>query len=212
MIYVSQNIKLFGYDPAILTASPNLYQSLVHPDDRAAVQDSIGHALDNASQRGVIEFRLLTSHGDYRWVENRYTPIRDDSGRLVEIEGLLFDIAERKAAEEKISLLARTDPLTGLANRATFIERFKTQGGAAWATRFAVLYLDLDRFATSMTHWDIRGRPSFITGERLTSSNRDRRGGAARRRRVRSAAGRPEQYDRCRDFGGQNPCHAGRAD
>ena len=70
-----------------------------------------------------IEFRLRAGDGALRWVENRYVPVRDKEGRLIEVEGIVIDITERKAAEEKITLLARTDGLTGLANRSTFTER-----------------------------------------------------------------------------------------
>ena len=49
---------------------------------------------------------------------------------------------------KRIALLARTDGLTGLANRATFIERLHHAFAAArrGASRFAVLYIDLDHF------------------------------------------------------------------
>ena len=49
---------------------------------------------------------------------------------------------------KRIALLARTDGLTGLANRATFIERLYQAFAAArrGASRFAVLYIDLDHF------------------------------------------------------------------
>ena len=148
MIYISQNIRLFGYEPAALTESPTLYQSLIHVDDIAAVRENQVHAMEPGSKPGSNEFRLLTSRGDYRWVENRYTPIRDSNGRLVEIEGLLIDITERKAAEDKIALLARTDPLTGLANRNTFIDRLRQLFAAArrGGPGFALHYIDLDRF------------------------------------------------------------------
>jgi transcriptional regulator with GAF, ATPase, and Fis domain len=33
MLYVSQNITLFGHEPADLMASPHLYKTLIHPDD-----------------------------------------------------------------------------------------------------------------------------------------------------------------------------------
>ena len=177
MIYVSQNIKLFGHDPAALIASPQLYKNLIHPDDRAAVGESMAHILEKDSRRGVIEFRLMTSHGGYRWVESRHTPIRDAAERLIEVEGLLIDITDRKAAEEKISLLARTDPLTGLPNRTTFIERLQqlfaaTQRGA---TGFCVLYLDIDRFKEindTLGH-PVGDRLLITVGERLTSSIRE---------------------------------------
>jgi diguanylate cyclase (GGDEF)-like protein/PAS domain S-box-containing protein len=148
MIYISQNVKLFGYEPAMLVESPHLYQELIHPDDIEAVREKQAQLLESDSPRGAFEFRMLTSLGDYRWLENRYSQIRDAAGRLTEIEGLLIDITERKIAEEKISQLARTDPLTGLANRNTFIERLQQSfvGARHGAPSFALLYIDLDRF------------------------------------------------------------------
>lgn len=125
MLYVSRNITLFGHEPADLMASPHLYQTLIHPDDFTTFTESLAHVFDEGTQRGVSEFRLQTSRGDYRWVENQFTPIRDAAGRLIELEGLLIDVTERKAAEAKILHLARTDQLTGLANRATFLERLR---------------------------------------------------------------------------------------
>ena len=74
--------------------------------------------------------------------------MRDKFGRLTEIEGIIIDVTERKIAEEKTALLARTDTLTGLANRVTFIERLHQMfaGAKRGAGSFAVLYLDLDHF------------------------------------------------------------------
>jgi len=49
---------------------------------------------------------LRAGDGALRWVENRYVPVRDKEGRLIEVEGIVIDITERKVAEEKITLLA----------------------------------------------------------------------------------------------------------
>lgn len=58
------------------------------------------------------------------------------------------DITEAKRTAEKIAALARTDALTGLANRAAFLERLNLEFARAkrGGHRFAVHYLDLDRF------------------------------------------------------------------
>ncbi len=57
------------------------------------------------------------------------------------------DITERRAAEAKIAFLARHDVLTGLANRALFLERLQLAVALAERGRgFALLCLDLDRF------------------------------------------------------------------
>ena len=148
MIYVSRNIDRTGYAQEQLLANPSLYRSLVHPDDRARLNAAMEHLHQGNAPASSMELRLLTSDGTVRWFENCYTPVRDESNRLLEIEGILIDISERKAAEARIAKLARTDVLTGLANRMTFGDHLRQAFATAQrgSRAFAVLYLDLDRF------------------------------------------------------------------
>jgi diguanylate cyclase (GGDEF)-like protein/PAS domain S-box-containing protein len=148
LIYISHNITKLGHDPKTLLASPSWAQSLIHPDDQAKVGEAMARVLEKDAQGASIEFRLCAGDGALHWVENRYLPVRDKDGRLIEVEGIIVDITERKAAEEKITLLARTDSLTGLANRSTFTERLWQAFASAQrgALGFAILYLDLDKF------------------------------------------------------------------
>jgi diguanylate cyclase (GGDEF)-like protein/PAS domain S-box-containing protein len=148
LIYISHNITKLGHDPKILLASPKWAETLIYPEDQAKVGEAMARVLVKDAQGASIEFRLCTGDGALRWVENRYVPVRDQEGRLIEVEGIIIDITERKAADEKITLLARTDGLTGLANRATFTERLAQSFAAAQrgARPFAILYLDLDKF------------------------------------------------------------------
>jgi diguanylate cyclase (GGDEF)-like protein/PAS domain S-box-containing protein len=148
LMYISHNITKFGHIAAKLVASPNWAKELIHVGDQEKVDAAMARVLDRHAAGASIEFRLRTGDGAWRWVENRYIPVRDSDGRLLEVEGIIIDITERKAAEEKISLLARTDGLTGLANRATLIERLHQAFAAArrGAEPFAMFYLDLDHF------------------------------------------------------------------
>jgi len=148
LMYISHNITRYGHVAADLVGSANWAQTLIHPDDQVSVDTAMGRVLDRHAEGATIEFRLRTGAGDWRWVENRYIPVRDHDGRLLEVEGIILDITERRLAEEKMALLARTDGLTGLANRATLIERLHQAFAAArrGAAPFAVFYLDLDHF------------------------------------------------------------------
>ena len=148
LIYISHNITKFGHDPAHLLASTDWTAILVAPEDQDKLATAMARVLEKDAQGASIEYRLCTGDGSRRWVENRYVPVRDKEGRLIEVEGIVIDITERKAAEEKITLLARTDALTGLANRATFTERLHQAFAAAQrgATPFAIHYIDLDHF------------------------------------------------------------------
>jgi diguanylate cyclase (GGDEF)-like protein len=58
------------------------------------------------------------------------------------------EIAERRQAQSKLNYLAYHDPLTGLANRRSFIERLEQnlRESAAEGERLAVLFIDLDQF------------------------------------------------------------------
>lgn len=148
LMYISSNVAKFGHDPATLMGSPHWAQSLIEPLDVPIFQAAMTRLLQPGAKGDSVEFRLRTGSGEEHWVENRYSPRRDQDGRLLEVEGIIIDVTDRKAAEAKIALLARTDSLTGLANRATFLERLRHAFAATarGARGFAVLYLDLDYF------------------------------------------------------------------
>jgi len=176
LIYVSHNVATYGYDPAEMVASPQFYQTIIHPDDTLKILELMAQIVMEGSDPSAVEFRMRASDGTYHWMESHYSPIRDDAGRLVEIEGILTDITEKKEAADKIILLARTDALTGLANRATFIDRLRQTFAAAkrGAHPFAVLYLDLDRFK------DVNDTLGHVAGDLLLKSVAERLKGCTR--------------------------------
>lgn len=97
---------------------------------------------------GTFEQELLTRDGRSLTVIVTDSPRLDAGGHLQEVILTLTDISERKASEERIRFLASHDSLTGLANRASFMERMGDSLLMAQRhhTRLALLYLDLDHF------------------------------------------------------------------
>ncbi|AGA91933.1 PAS domain S-box/diguanylate cyclase (GGDEF) domain-containing protein [Thioflavicoccus mobilis 8321] len=98
----------------------------------------------NQSIHRDIQLDGTTVGGVARWVQLTLTPIGDQM-----LQGVVNDITERKEAEAMALRAARTDPLTGLLNRAGFVdalrERFKPDVGVprSWV---ALLVIDLDLF------------------------------------------------------------------
>jgi diguanylate cyclase (GGDEF)-like protein/PAS domain S-box-containing protein len=203
LIYISPNIAKFGYDPVSLVASPTWFMTLIDAEDQERFSAGMARMLQKDSKAATIEFRMKGANGEQRWIEARYSPVRDKTGRLAEIEGIMIDVTERKAAEDKISQLARTDGLTGLANRTTFVERLNQAFVAARRGEmgFAVLYLDLDHFK------DINDTLGHPVGDQLLKAAGDRLRGAVRETDVVARLGGDEFA--VLQFGVSDPATAG---
>jgi len=76
------------------------------------------------------------------------TPIYDDQGEYIGVEGLAHDITEAKRIQERLNWLSYYDDLTGLANRRLFKEKFDQLMALSNRHKqsMALLFLDLDHF------------------------------------------------------------------
>lgn len=148
IMYVSRNIDRFGYTQLQLLATPDSYMGLTHPDDRSGVLSGIADIVAGNSTDASCDFRLRIPSGSYVWFENRMHPVRDSSGKLTALEGILIDINDQKIAQTETARLTFTDLLTGLPNRMAFMEWLQKAFAAAkeGSKTFAILYLDLDDF------------------------------------------------------------------
>ena len=119
----------------------------VAPGDRVSASQLLACAVAEPLHRAG-EIRFVSSEGRERWCLCRVASQTDDSGRVTRVDGTVFDITERRAAEERTRELARTDPLTGLANRAHFYHLLSGAIEAAHLAQsaVAVVFVDLDGF------------------------------------------------------------------
>ena len=148
LIFVSQNISRYGYQADELLAHPERWAQLIDPADLPAMVDDIRSISEGKMDSNQREFRVRKPDGSIVWFDGYGRALRDGESPLVAVEGILTDITDRKLAAEKIATLARTDSLTGLPNRAAFLERLNLEFARAkrGANQFAVHYLDLDHF------------------------------------------------------------------
>jgi diguanylate cyclase (GGDEF)-like protein/PAS domain S-box-containing protein len=140
---------LLGYDDDELRGNINEWMDRVHPDDRVALQIKIGTHLQDPSQPLELEHRVMHRDGEYRWMLVRATAVSDDSGQPARMVGSHADVTSRKNAEMQLLHVALHDTLTSLPNRAYFMDHLDTvlkRSKTPFGTRFAVLFIDLDRF------------------------------------------------------------------
>lgn len=95
------------------------------------------------------EARIRKKSGEMMWVLISGAPIQDETGKLTGTLGMFMDISERKRVEEQLVHDAFHDGLTGLANRALFMDHLRLtveRGRSPHSNPYAVLFLDFDRF------------------------------------------------------------------
>jgi diguanylate cyclase (GGDEF)-like protein len=121
---------------------------LLHPDDAEATMAGLDAYLRRKTAGNlVVEYRLRHKDGTWRWVMDRGHAVWDERGVAIRMAGSYTDITERKAAESVLTLQARTDALTGVANRREFERLFGEQFRRARSTAepLTVCICDLDR-------------------------------------------------------------------
>ena len=74
--------------------------------------------------------------------------VTNDKGEVVNYLAMIIDITDSKVEQKKLELLAHYDPLTGLPNRALFMDRFNQAVAHSKRSQrpLAICFIDLDSF------------------------------------------------------------------
>jgi PAS domain S-box-containing protein len=76
------------------------FQSIVHPEDREWVERSLRQGLENR-QTYLADYRIIRRDGEVRWLSERGRIIQNSQGEPDRIDGVIFDVTDRKNAEEE---------------------------------------------------------------------------------------------------------------
>ncbi len=138
---------LLGHSDGSLLNRP--FDALLHPGDADLLQRRANRVEVDAGNPLSIELRCRHAAGQEIWVSLHCGRFADPANHLSGLIYQLHDITSRRLAEGKLHHIAYHDSLTDLANRNCFneqlsvaVERSRTDA----ELRFAVLFLDLDRF------------------------------------------------------------------
>ncbi len=139
--------ELLRCEPGSLLDQP--FEGLLEAADAQLLRLRAAAALASADDAFTMKMKLTRSSGDEVWVEVHCSQYEDPSGSGHCLIYQLQDITARQVAESRVKHQASHDSLTNLANRHSFHERLAAaveQTREDSRQRFAVLYLDLDRF------------------------------------------------------------------
>jgi PAS domain S-box-containing protein len=110
--FVSENVVQFGYAPDEFLSGRVPYSSIVHPDDRERVTSEVAQYTREGRTEYTQEYRIRSSSGKVRWLDDRVCVRRDASGIVTHYQDIVLDITERKRAEE--ALRRRAEELAAL--------------------------------------------------------------------------------------------------
>lgn len=119
-------------------------QALIFSEDKHDTDEKYAQQL---RQGGTYEllYRIVHRSGKLCWVVDKGVSTTLPDGRL-QNKSVITEVTEIKEREEHMALLAQTDQLTGLNNKATFTRM--AQAGLDWQEKCqcALLILDIDSF------------------------------------------------------------------
>jgi diguanylate cyclase (GGDEF)-like protein/PAS domain S-box-containing protein len=143
----TQLARLLGLEPGVRLGTLEALLHQVVEDDREGAQRALEAAL-RTPRRVTGELRLRDARGEVRWFASTIASHADEDGRVTRLRGALLDVTARRLAETRVQRLAYHDDLTGLPNRAAFMDHIAeaTERARGLGSRFALLFLDLDGF------------------------------------------------------------------
>jgi PAS domain S-box-containing protein len=100
MHYVSSAYEeIFRLASDDLYRNPGAFLEVVHPDDKGLMTQLLNEMVEDEFE---VDYRILRSDGETRWLRTRGFPIRDEKGEVYRVAGLTEDVTERKHSEEEL--------------------------------------------------------------------------------------------------------------
>jgi diguanylate cyclase (GGDEF)-like protein/PAS domain S-box-containing protein len=142
--YCPRWVAMVGLAASEVSSDPAMWLSRVHSQDIGPLRSALQEHRDGKTTAFEMEYRMRSKDGSFRWMASRGVAFRDAAGKAVRMAGSQTDITAAKTI----------DGLTGLPNRALFMERLTTAmeqnslnpSGYDTSHGLAVLVINVDRF------------------------------------------------------------------
>ncbi|WP_176832457.1 bifunctional diguanylate cyclase/phosphodiesterase [Geodermatophilus sp. DSM 45219] len=138
---------VLGHPPGALIGTA--VHDLLHPEDLPGFRARLAEVAAGSEHTACPGARMRHRNGTWRWTETVVANLLTDPA----VNGLVLttrDVGDRRELEEQLRAQAFHDPLTGLPNRALFMERLRAaEAGERDGVPAAVLFLDLDNLKTT---------------------------------------------------------------
>jgi PAS domain S-box-containing protein len=98
---VFNSFELCGYPPEELLSGHINWLNLIHPDDKENVLKEAAELLEKPASL-VQQYRIISGDGTELWMEDYKTSFFSEKNQFRGVDGIVFDITERKRSEEQL--------------------------------------------------------------------------------------------------------------
>ncbi|MBN2125475.1 MAG: PAS domain S-box protein [Deltaproteobacteria bacterium] len=104
-LYVSPQIEsMIGFTQAEYARDPDIWRKQLHPEDRDRVLAEVVRTHEIGEPLRT-EYRMFHQEGHVVWLRDEAVIVKDPTGRPLYLQGVMFDVSERKRAEEQVHIL-----------------------------------------------------------------------------------------------------------
>jgi PAS domain S-box-containing protein len=106
--FVSQNISSeLGYKASNIVKGKREYNDFIHPDYIGSVDNLLRQSIVSNLDRFEQDYQVVCQNGEYKWIHELTSPIRDLDGKITHYLGVILDINEDKKKENALRLSER---------------------------------------------------------------------------------------------------------
>ncbi len=94
--------EITGYTEQELASGNPRWDQIIYHEDQDHVAESLANIGETPKFSAEREYRVVRKDGTLRWVHERIQNVCDDSGKPCLVQGAIYDVTERKRAEEAL--------------------------------------------------------------------------------------------------------------
>ena len=145
------------------------FYAALHPLDLTTYKKLAERFDFRAGECIQLELRLQHGDGSYHWYELQARAVQGPNNGVERCIGTLTNIGKLKTVEERLAYDALQDHVSGLPNKALFVDRVNRSLSNPAGPPLRVIIVDIDRFKTLNEGWgqDVGDRILKITADRL---------------------------------------------
>ncbi|MFZ2956376.1 MAG: PAS domain S-box protein [Candidatus Ozemobacteraceae bacterium] len=151
VIFVSENVRQFGYSSEDFYSRRVSWLDITHPDDVPRLVEE----LQENQKRHIDDFsrhyRVKNAKGEFRHVEDRITLVRNPDESMTQFQGIILDVSDRHAAQESLA-----------AEKERLAVTLRSIGDGVIASDCEGKIILMNRVAETLTEWsqdEVMGKP-----------------------------------------------------